>query len=134
MNLKETGNKFLMSIPHFSELFNMRRNQRYTPHKQLGVEIKIKGAQDSLIDGKLSDISFDGMRLITSDKRIEDSKAISLAVDNFRVDLLCKRIWENDNNYRIEFGSMNRQEFANLEYFIENYIKTAPENLLELLM
>ena len=115
MNLKETGNKFLVSIPYFSELFNMRRNQRYAPHKESGLEIKIKDTRNAHIDGKLSDISFDGMRLITSDKRIEDSKAISLSVDNISVDLLCKKIWEDEHNYRIEFGSMNRQEFANLK-------------------
>jgi len=134
MNLKETGNKFLMSIPHFSELFNMRRNQRYIPHKELGVEIKIKDTRNAYIDGKLFDISLDGMRLITSDKRIEGSKAISLSVDNSSVDLLCKKIWKDEYHYRIEFGSMDEQEFANLEYFINHFIKTAPENLLELLM
>jgi len=132
MNLKKTGNKFLFSIPHFSELFNMRRNQRYAPHKELGVEIK--DTRDAHIDGKLFDISFDGMRLLTSDKRIEDSKTISLSVDNFRVDVPCKKIWQDEYYYRIEFGSMDRQKFANLEYFIEHSIKTAPDNLLELLM
>ena len=134
MNLKETGNKFLFSIPHFSELFNMRRNHRYVPHKELGVEIKIQDTRNAHIDGEIFDISFDGMRLITSDKRIEDSKTISLSVDNFRVDLPCKKIWQAEYYYRIEFGSMDRQEFANFEYFIEHFIITAPENLLELLM
>lgn len=134
MNLKEAGNKFLVSIPHFSELFNMRRNQRYAPHRESGLEIKIKDTRDAHIDGKLFDISFDGMRLITSDKRIEDSNTISLLVDDFRVNLPCKKMWQDDYCYRIEFGSMDRQEFANLEYFIDNFIKTAPDNLLELLM
>ena len=134
MNLKKTGNKFLMSIPHFSELFNMRRNQRYAPDKGRGIEIKIKDTRDAKIDGELFDISFDGMRLITADKRIEDSKTISLSVKTFCVDVPCEKIWEEESCYRIEFGSMDRQEFTDLKYFIEHFVKTAPENLLELLM
>ena len=96
MNLKEAGNKFLVSIPHFSELFNMRRNQRYAPHKESGLEIKIKDTREAHIDGKLFDISFDGMRLITSDKRIENSNTISLSVDDFCVNLPCKKMWQDD--------------------------------------
>ena len=134
MNLKKTGSKFLYSIPHFSEIFNMRRNPRYAPHKVSGPEISIKDSHDAHIDGKLFDISFDGMRFATSDKRMEGIETISLSVDNFRVDLPCKKIWQDQYYYRMEFGSMDRQEFANLEYFIEHYIKTAPDNLLELLM
>ena len=132
MNLKETGSKIFFSIPYFSELFNLRRNQRFALHKELAV--KVKDTRDAHIDGKLFDISFDGMRLITSDKRIEDSNTISLSVDDFRVNLPCKKLWQDDYYYRIEFGNMDRQEFANLEYFIDNFIKTAPDNLLELLM
>ena len=133
MNLKETGTKFLNSIPHFSELFNSRRNQRYAPHKELG-KIMIYDPGNAHIDGKLFDISFDGMRLITSDKRIEDLKTISLSVQNFRLDLPCQKIWQDEPYYRIEFGSMDRQEFANLEYFVEHLVKRTPDNLLELLM
>ena len=133
MNLKETGTKFLNSIPHFSELFNMRRNPRYAPHKELG-KIMIYDPGNAHIDGKLFDISFDGMRLITSDKRIEDAKTISLSVKNFRLDLPCQKIWQDDPYYRIEFGDMDRKEFANLEYFVEHLVKRTPDNLLELLM
>jgi hypothetical protein len=43
-------------------------------------------------------------------------------------------IWQDGRYYGIEFGSMDQQEFANIKYFIENFIKTAPDNLLELLM
>ena len=132
MNLKDAGNKILFSIPHFSEIFNVRRNQRYTPPSDLNVEIK--DTQGAHIDGKLFDISFDGMRLITSDKRIENLKTISLLVNNFRVELPCKKIWQDEYYYRVEFGSMDRQEFAKCEYFIEHFIKTAPDNLLELFM
>ena len=120
MNLKETGSRIFFSIPHFSDLFNMRRNQRYAMHKKLGV--KIKDTRDVRIDGRLIDISFDGMRLLTSDKRIEDLKTISLSVDDFRVELPCKKIWQDETCYRIEFGGMDRQEFADLKYFIENFI------------
>ena len=134
MNLKETGNKFLYAIPHFSELFNMRKNQRYVTHKELGIKIKMNDMQEAVIDGKLLDISLDGMKLETSDKRIVALKAISISVDDVRVELPCKKIWQEDCYYRIEFKSMDRQEFTNFEYFIENYIKTAPDNLLELLM
>ena len=129
MNLKETGSRIFFSIPHFSDLFNMRRNQRYALHKKLGVKIKDTG--DVRIDGRLIDISLDGMRLLTSDKRIEDLKTISLSVDDFRVELPCKKIWQDETCYRIEFGGMDRQEFTDLKYFIENFIKTAPDNLLE---
>ena len=132
MNLKETGSRIFFSIPHFSNLFNMRRNQRYALHKELVV--KIKDTQNSRIDGRLIDISFDGMRVLTSDRRIEDVKTISLSVDDFRVDLPCKKIWQDETCYRIEFGGMDRQEFADLKYLIEHFIKTAPDNLLELLM
>lgn len=72
--------------------------------------------------------------MTTSAKRIEDLKTISLSVENFRVDLPCKKIWQDEYYFRMEFGSMDRQEFANLEYFIDHFIKTAPDNLLELLM
>ena len=132
MNLKETGSRIFFSIPHFSELFNMRRNQRYALHKETAV--KVKDTRDTRIDGRLIDISFDGMRLLTSDKRIEGLKAISLSVDDFRVELPCQKIWQSDTCYRVEFGSMDRQEFADLKYFIEHYIIKAPDNLLELLM
>ena len=98
----------------------MRRNQRYAPHKELGV--KIKDTQDAPIDGKLFDISFDGMRIITSDKRIEESKTISLSGDNFRVDLPCKKIWGDEYYYGIEFGSMDRQGIYRNR--LENNIRT----------
>lgn len=134
MKLKETGSKFLFSIPHFSELFNMRRNQRYTPPKELDDEIKIQDAQNAYIDGRLFDISFDGMKLLTSDNRMDTLKTISLSVQNFRVEVPCKKIWQDEDYCRIEFGNMDRQEFANIKYFVEHFIKTAPDNLLELLM
>jgi hypothetical protein len=134
MDLKETGIKFLFAIPHFSELFNMRRNQRYAPPKELDFEIKIKDGQDAHIDGKLFDISFDGIKLVTTDKRIERLKAVSLSAQNIQVEVPCKMIWQDGFHYGIEFGSMDRQEFANIKYFVEHFIKTAPDNLLELLM
>ena len=133
MNLKKNGSKFLNSIPHFSELFNVRRNQRYTPHHELA-EIRLFDPQAGPIDGKLFDISFDGMRILTTDKRIEKIRTISLSVENFRMDLPVQKIWADKSYYRIEFGDMNQQEFADLEYFVEHLVKRTPDNLLELLM
>jgi len=112
----------------------MRKNQRYVTQKELGIKVKMKDMQEAVIDGKLFDISLDGMKLETCDKRIEALKAISISVDDFRVELPCKKIWQEDGYYRIEFKSMDQQEFTNFEYFNENYIKTAPDNLLKLLM
>jgi hypothetical protein len=112
----------------------MRRNQRYTPQKKLGFIISFKDAQDARINGKVFDISFDGMKLISSDKRIERLKAVSLSAQNLHVQVPCKMIWQDGRYYGIEFGSMDQQEFDDIKYFIENFIKTAPDNLLELLM
>jgi hypothetical protein len=125
MNFRELGNKFLMSIPHLALLFDMRRNQRYVPHESLGVEIRVNDAQ---IDGKIFDISFGGIRIISSDKRIEDSKTITMFVDDFRLDLPCKTIRRDESYYGIKFGSMNRQELINLKYFVEHFTKESPEN------
>ena len=133
MNLKKNRIKFLNSIPHFAELFNVRRNQRYTPHHELA-EIRLFDPQGGPIDGKLFDISFDGMRILTTDKRIEKIKTISLSVENFRMDLPVRKIWADKSYYRIEFGDMNQQEFADLEYFVEHLVKRTPDNLLELLI
>ena len=134
MNLKETGVKFLFAIPHFSELFNMRRNQRYAPHKELDFVIKIKDGQDAQTDGKLFDISFDGMKLVASANRLDRLKAISLSTQDFHLEVPCKMIWQDGCYYGIEFGSMDQQEFTNIKYFVEHFIKTSPDNLLELLM
>ena len=68
------------------------------------------------------------MRFANFDKRMEGVKTISLSVDNFCVDLPCKKIWQDEYYYRMEFGSMDRQEFANLEYFIEHFTKE-PQSL-----
>ena len=56
--------------------------------------------QEAVIDGKLFDISLDGMKLETSDKRIEALKAISISVDDFRVEMPCKKIWQEDCYYQ----------------------------------
>ena len=125
MNLKELGNKFVMSIPHLAMLFDMRKNQRYVPHEGLDAKIKIKDAQ---IDGKIFDISFGGIRIISSDKRIEDSKTISLSIDDYRVDLPCKTIRKDEYYYGIEFGSMDRQAYTNLKYFVDHFTKESQEN------
>jgi hypothetical protein len=134
MNWKNTGNRFLFAIPHFCELFNMRQNQRYALPSELDAEIRIQDMQHNLIAGRLMDISFDGMKLRTSDRRMEGLTAISLSVENSRVDLPCKRIWQDGDFYRIEFENLDSQEFADVKYFVEHFVKTQPDDLLELLM
>jgi hypothetical protein len=63
------------------------------------------------------------MRIISTDKRIEDSKTISLSVDDIRVELPCEKIRRIGYYYGIKFGSMDKREFTNLEYFIEHFTK-----------
>ena len=74
------------------------------------------------------DICIGGMRIISTDKRIEDSKTISLSVDDFRVEFPCKKIRRIEYYYGIKFGSMDEREITNLEYFIEHFTKE-PRNL-----
>jgi hypothetical protein len=71
----------------------------------------------------LIDICLGGMRIISTDKRIEDSKTISLSVDDIRVELPCEKIRRIGYYYGIKFGSMDKREFTNLEYFIEHFTK-----------
>jgi hypothetical protein len=76
MRFKELNYKFLMSIPHLSFLFDMRRYQRYEPNEGLRIEINVN---DTKIEGQLLDVGIGGMRIMSTDKRIEDSKSISLS-------------------------------------------------------
>ena len=120
MRLKEKGIELIMSIPHIALLWDMRKHQRYEPREGLDIEIKSK---DEKIYALLLDICIGGMRIISTDKRIEDAKTISLSVDDFRVELPCEKIQRIEYYYGIQFGSVDKQEFANLEYFIENFTK-----------
>lgn len=123
MRLKEKSFEFLMSIPHLALLWDMRRYQRYEPRD--GFEIEING-KDAKIYALLIDICVGGMRIISTDKRIEDLKTISLSVDDFRVDLPCEKIRRIEYHYGIKFGPMDKREFTNLEYFIEHFTKEPP--------
>ena len=78
----------------------------------------------------LINISIGGMRIISTDKNIEDSKTISLSVDDFRMELPCETMWGVQHYYGIKFGAMTEQELSNLEYFIENFTKELPDSWL----
>ena len=125
MRLKEKSFELIMSIPHLALLWNMRRYQRYEPREGLDIEIKSK---DTKIYALLIDICIGGMRIISTDKRIEGSKTISLSMDDFRVELPCEKIQRIEYYYGIKFGSMDKREFTNLEYFIEHFTKKPPSS------
>ena len=118
--LKKMNFKFIRLIPHISFLFDMRRYQRYEPSDGLRVAIQIDGNR---IDGRLLDICIGGMRIISTDKRIEDSKSISLIVEDFCVKLPCQKIRKTLYYYGIIFGSIDKREFSKLKYFIDHFTK-----------
>jgi hypothetical protein len=124
MRLKEKSYKFLTSIPHLAFLWDMRRHQRYEPRDGLDIGIKSK---DAKIYAILIDICLGGMRILSTDRRIEDSKTISLSVDDIRMELPCEKIRRTGYYYGIRFGSMDKREFTNLEYFIERFTKEPPK-------
>ena len=123
MGLKEKSYKMIMSIPHLALLWDMRRHQRYEIREGLDIEIKCNEVK---IYSLLLDICIGGMRIISTDKRIEGSKTISLSMDDFRVELPCEKIQRIEYYYGIKFGSMDKREFTNLEYFIEHFTKQPP--------
>jgi hypothetical protein len=137
MRFKELNYKFLMSIPHLSFLFDMRRYQRYEPNEGLRIEInvndtKIEGQLLDVgiggIEGQLLDVGIGGMRIMSTDKRIEDSKSISLSTNDIRVNLPCRSIRKITFYYGIKFGRIDRQDFADLEYFIDHFTHKSLEN------
>ena len=125
MGLKEKSYKFFTLIPHLALLWDMRRHQRCEPLEGLEIEIKTKNEK---IYALLLDIGIGGMRIVSTDKRIEDSETISLSVEDFRVELPCEKIRRIEYYYGIKFGSMDKREFANLEYFIEHFTKEPPSS------
>ena len=120
MHLKEKSYKLLMSIPHLAYIWDMRRYQRFEPREGLDIEIKCK---DEKIYAILLDICTGGMRIVSTDKRIEESETISLLVDDFRVELPCEKIRRVEYYYGIKFGPIEKREFTNLTYFIEHFTK-----------
>ena len=112
MRLKGKSFEFIMSIPHLAFLWDIRSHQRYEVREGLDIEIQSK---DVKIYALLLDICIGGLRIISTDKRIEDSKTISLSVDNFRVELPCEKIRRIGYSYGIKFGCMDKRELTNLE-------------------
>jgi hypothetical protein len=120
MGLREKSYNIIMSIPHLALLWDMRSQQRYALREGLDIEIK---SDDEKIYAYLLDICMGGMRIISTDKRIEESDILSISVDDFRMELPCKKIRRIGYYYGIVFGTMEEQEISNLEYFIQNYTK-----------
>jgi hypothetical protein len=120
MRVKKLINKFFLSIPYLSAFFESRRHDRYEPREELHIEIK---SEDSTIYGQLIDISLGGMKIISTDNRIEASNIISLALDDFQLDLPCKTIQKVGHYYRIEFDQMTEQVADNLRHFIDFFTK-----------
>ncbi len=69
MGLKEKSYKMIMSIPHLALLWDMRRHQRYELREGLDIEIKCNEVK---IYSLLLDICIGGMRIVSTDKRIEE--------------------------------------------------------------
>ena len=128
MRLKEKTNKLLMSIPLLALLWDMRKHQRFEPREGLIIEITRNDLKK--VYAILLNISIGGMRIISTDKKIEESKIISLSVDDFCMELPCEMMWGIQHYYGIKFGAMNQQELSNLEYFIEHFTKELPDSWL----
>lgn len=120
MGLKEKSFELIMSIPHLALLWDMRKHPRYKPREGLDIVIKSK---DEKIYALLVDICVGGMRVVSTDDRVGESKTLSISLDDFHLDLPCEKIHKIEYNYGIKFGPIEGQELANLEYFIENFTK-----------
>ena len=131
MGLKEKSYKMIMSIPHLALLWDMRRHQRYELREGLDIEIKCNEVK---IYSLLLDICIGGMRIVSTDKRIEESKTLSISVNDFRMELPCKKIRRIGYYYGIIFDSMEKQEFTDLEYFIEHFTKESSSHGLSVIM
>ncbi len=131
MGLKEKSYKMIMSIPHLALLWDMRRHQRYELREGLDIEIKCNEVK---IYSLLLDICIGGMRIVSTDKRIEESKTLSISVNDFRMELPCKKIRKIGYYYGIIFDSMEKQEFTDLEYFIEHFTKESSNHGLSIVL
>lgn len=131
MGLKEKSYKMIMSIPHLALLWDMRRHQRYELREGLDIEIKCNEVK---IYSLLLDICIGGMRIVSTDKRIEESKTLSISVNDFRMELPCKKIRRIGYYYGIIFDSMEKQEFTDLEYFIEHFTKESSNHGLSIVL
>ena len=128
MRVKEKTYKLITSVPLLALLWDMREHQRFEPREGLIIEITRNDSKK--VYAILLNISIGGMRIISTDKKIEDSKTISLSVEDFRMELPCETMWGVQHYYGIKFGDMNEEELSNLNYFIENYTKELPDSWL----
>ena len=118
-------NRLFLSIPHIAFLFDMRKHPRYEPRDDLRVAIEIKGHR---VNGRLLDICLGGMRITSTDESIEDSKTISLSIDDYIMSLPCKSMRKINCYYGIRFGEMDRNVLAKIEYFIDKFTKKPRAN------
>ena len=131
MGLKEKSYKMMMSIPHLALLWDMRKHQRYELREGLDIEIK---SDEVKIYALLLDICTGGMRIVSTDKRIEGSKTLSISVNDFCMELPCKKIRRIGYYYGIIFGSLDEQESDNLKHFIEQFTKESSSHGLTVVM
>ena len=131
MSFKAASYKYLSSIPHLAFLWDMRKYQRYEPLEGLDIEIKHK---DKKLYALLIDICFGGMRIVSTDTRMEGSKSISLSMADYCIELPCKKIRKVQYHYGIVFGRMDKRELSNLGYFINHCSKELPSiGLIEIM-
>lgn len=109
----------LQSIPHLSLLLDRRIQHRFEPRE--GIDIKISGS-DAMIHGHMLDISRGGMRVISTDERIEDLDSIELSVDDFTIELPCKAIRKVGPYYGISFGELEKSVGENLTEFLDRFM------------
>ena len=112
MGLKEKSYKMMMSIPHLALLWDMRKHQRYELREGLDIEIK---SDEVKIYALLLDICTGGMRIVSTDKRIEGSKTLSISVNDFCMELFL--FWD-----------------INLKHFIEQFTKESSSHGLTVVM
>ncbi len=131
MSFKEKSFKYLMLIPHLAFFFDMRKYQRFVPRE--GLDIKI-ASNNKKIYAVMIDISQGGVRILSTDTRIKDSKRISISVNNFLMELPCEIIRRVQYHYGIKFGTMDEYENSNLHYFIDHCTQRIPNSGLTEIM
>ena len=124
MSLKGYIIRSLVSIPHLSLLIDRRTQHRFEPRE--GVDINISGSDTTMIHGHLLDISHGGMRVISTDRRIEDLDRIALSANDFTIKLPCKEILNVGPYYRITFGELEKSVAENLSDFLDRFMNKPP--------
>ena len=123
MSFKRFIIRSLVSIPHLSLLIDRRIQHRFEPRE--GLDIKISGS-DTVIYGQMLDISRGGMRVVSTDERIEDLDSIVLSVDDFTIELPCKKIHKVGPYYGITFGELEESVAENLMDFLDRFMNKPP--------